>query len=566
MAYEYQNFATLGVNLNRQKYGALDISQVFTSQADLNYYISKGTEKTGVSDTWLGVVPYPYAGQYLALVDNETREVAAYILVEKEDGNFECKEVGKTPVGDGKTIEVDAEGKISIKGVGDLASNKTYQLVYKNGILTWAEPDNTTVEGLQASIAALNSSVETINGTLTTHADGIEANKTATETNATNITAAEGKIKTNADDIAALTTTVNKHTSDLADRYTKSETDSAINTAISQTTHLSMKVVTEVSAATITDPKVIYLYKADPAAAGKDKDVYEEYMLIDGVITKIGDTSTDLSNYATKSELTTAQSNLEEKITAADTKAVNAQSDLTTFKGDVATTYETKEDATAKKTALEAEIGKKAALESVTALEGRVDIAEDDIAGLKTADTTLSNRIKAIEDKSPEANYIKSVNADEFTVTEGKLDIKAVAQGKVTGLAAALADKVSTTDLEKDYTATADLAAWVETNRDGVNGLLSADQLAKLNGIATGAQVNEIENIGIEGASGNLPKEDKKVAIPKASETAYGVVMTSSDENGVQVNAGGKLEVNEVNVTKLSQTDGDWLILDGGNA
>ena len=29
--FEYQGFATLGVNLNRQKYGPLDISNVFTS-------------------------------------------------------------------------------------------------------------------------------------------------------------------------------------------------------------------------------------------------------------------------------------------------------------------------------------------------------------------------------------------------------------------------------------------------------------------------------------------------------------------------------------------------------
>ena len=40
MAYTYQSFATLGVNLNRQNYGALDISQVFNSQGDLNYYLS----------------------------------------------------------------------------------------------------------------------------------------------------------------------------------------------------------------------------------------------------------------------------------------------------------------------------------------------------------------------------------------------------------------------------------------------------------------------------------------------------------------------------------------------
>ena len=38
MAMNYQNFASLGVNLNRQKYGPLDISNVFTSANDLQYY------------------------------------------------------------------------------------------------------------------------------------------------------------------------------------------------------------------------------------------------------------------------------------------------------------------------------------------------------------------------------------------------------------------------------------------------------------------------------------------------------------------------------------------------
>ena len=72
MAFAYQNFASLGVNLNRQKYGPLDISSVFNSQADLNYYITKGASKEGVSQYWLDVTPYPYAGQIVALaVDDE---------------------------------------------------------------------------------------------------------------------------------------------------------------------------------------------------------------------------------------------------------------------------------------------------------------------------------------------------------------------------------------------------------------------------------------------------------------------------------------------------------------
>lgn len=63
MAMEYQGFATLGVNLNRQKYGPLDVSSVFTSTADLTYYRTKGTViQEGLADYWKAIVPYPYEG------------------------------------------------------------------------------------------------------------------------------------------------------------------------------------------------------------------------------------------------------------------------------------------------------------------------------------------------------------------------------------------------------------------------------------------------------------------------------------------------------------------------
>lgn len=93
MSFEYQGFATLGVNLNRQKYGPLDISNVFISEQDLNYYLSKGAIVDGVSDYWLEIVPYPYAGQIVALV-NADRSVQVFVLGEKEDGTFETLEVG----------------------------------------------------------------------------------------------------------------------------------------------------------------------------------------------------------------------------------------------------------------------------------------------------------------------------------------------------------------------------------------------------------------------------------------------------------------------------------------
>lgn len=94
MAYTYQSFATLGVNLNRQNYGALDISQVFNSQGDLNYYLSKGTDKSAVSDYWKEIVPYPYEGQIIATVFDGV--VKVYVLALNEEGKFVTQNVGDT--------------------------------------------------------------------------------------------------------------------------------------------------------------------------------------------------------------------------------------------------------------------------------------------------------------------------------------------------------------------------------------------------------------------------------------------------------------------------------------
>lgn len=160
MAYTYQNFASLGVNLNRQKYGALDISSVFTSEADLAYYLSKGATKTGVSQYWLDVVPYPYAGQVIATVIDG--EVSVFALKEKADGTFETTEIGGKVSVDDVTIVAAEDGTLSIKGYADAAVNA--QLVKTANGLSWVVPDNTTVEGLSTAVSTLQSSMETAQG------------------------------------------------------------------------------------------------------------------------------------------------------------------------------------------------------------------------------------------------------------------------------------------------------------------------------------------------------------------------------------------------------------------
>lgn len=180
-----------------------------------------------------------------------------------------------------------------------------------------------------------------------------------------------------------------------------------------------------------------------------------------------------------------------------------------------------------------------------TAIANKVDKVEG--KGLSTEDftTALKEKLVALPEGA-EANYVKSVS-DEFTVSaEGKLEVKEIAQAKVTGLPDALAGKV-------DKVEGKGLSANDYTN----------EEKEKLGGVEAGANKNLIEIIKLAGAALNI--SEKAVDIPLAGETA-GVVTSSTEENKVAVAEDGSMEVNSLNMNKLVQSEGDTLILDGGNA
>lgn len=67
---KYEGIATLGVNLNRQKYGPLDVSSVLLTEADLIAYVAG--DESSMSSGWTGGVPYPYPGQIIVTLDTNT--------------------------------------------------------------------------------------------------------------------------------------------------------------------------------------------------------------------------------------------------------------------------------------------------------------------------------------------------------------------------------------------------------------------------------------------------------------------------------------------------------------
>lgn len=142
---------------------------------------------------------------------------------------------------------------------------------------------------------------------------------------------ANGQVKTNKNDIATLKSgKADKSTTlagyGIADAYTKSQTDSAIQTAVANADHLKREIVEVLPEVGAADENTIYMVGTGD---GSEDSAYEEYMLINGGFEKIGSSKVDLTNYAQKSYVDTAKSE------AIATAGTNADSKIATKVGDI---------------------------------------------------------------------------------------------------------------------------------------------------------------------------------------------------------------------------------------
>lgn len=130
--------------------------------------------KTSVKQTAKAAAEYyaanngiAYVGQTLAAVETTTDgtidSVTFWIIA---DATGTLQEVGKATSGDGKTIRLNANGKIELVGITGLDPSKTYVPSLVNGVLTWAEPDTETAEGQAAAIAALETRATSLETTV----------------------------------------------------------------------------------------------------------------------------------------------------------------------------------------------------------------------------------------------------------------------------------------------------------------------------------------------------------------------------------------------------------------
>lgn len=294
----------------------------------------------------------------------------------------------------------------------------------------------------------------------------------------------------------------------VADVYSKTETDNVIAQAVAKMEHLSRKIVTSIEdiQKDINDNdanvyKTIYLV---PALEGLANDVYNEYMVIDGFIEKVGSWEVDLTNYVTNEVLTNTiaplatKEEVAKKVDAIEGKGLStndyddaavsklasiengAQVNIINTVSDdfnlVDKHLSLKSISIDKITDLQAELNKKvAAKEGYTLLspddqaklsalvigdDNNLEVSgtvnADNVKGLDTWISENANKIPGLSEnnftdemkiKLVDNLFISSVETSQMEVTNGHLKINAITKDAVTGLNDTLTNHISRIEL-----------------------------------------------------------------------------------------------------------------------
>ena len=309
-----------GVSFNRSNPLPLDKWSVFQSMDEAVAYAESNA------------VAYP--GQVIAVYHNG--KMVAYVLsevaIDEEHSKLGLEPIGVIPTGDG-AINVTDDGVISIGVDGvtlevvdgaltligfDAAPEGAQLVKAEDGSLSWVKPDNSVVEELVGDFEDLKEivgakAVYNENGELVSEASGLFA-ELDTKANADDVEAALD-LKANAADVEQAIEDVNAEIAKKADAeevaeelgkkantedvYTKEEADAATETIVKEYVagldHLERKIVVayeQIDPAEENADRYIYMVP-------NDRNGYDEYMVINGSVEKVGDWDIDLSDYAT---------------------------------------------------------------------------------------------------------------------------------------------------------------------------------------------------------------------------------------------------------------------------
>lgn len=283
--------------------------------------------------------------------------------------NNTLKEVGAVPVGDGKSIEV-VDGKIVIKGFGAAKAGQQLR-IGTNGNIEWFTPDTSTVEGLSTTVAGHTTDIANLN---------------------------TGK--------ADKATTLAGY--GITDAFTKEETQRQI----AEAGHAKFKKVDAVPDAATAESNVLYL------VWNTTTNYYDIYAKIDDAVVRLDDVSVNLDAYSTTEQMNAAIADaVKNKVDKVEgSRLINADeiSKLATVQegaepnvvksvdaGNFAVDETGKLTLTAvteaQVTGLTEALSKKATVEGLTTVEGRVTTVENDLATAKGTIETQGTAIKGLQ-------------------------------------------------------------------------------------------------------------------------------------------------------------------------
>lgn len=616
----------VAVSIKRGNPLPLDSNSVFESYEALKTYAG-------------GVLAYP--GQIVAVVAADSTNI--YYL----DQELNINEVGKIPSGDDKSVEVNNEkisihdfGKAFYKYVaevtnneGEITSEAHYEKVevssdnaWKAGlepkvvsedgqlVVGWFEPNPTTIEGVNNQVSAIQGDVEDLSSKIgTSAAEGAEATGlykeiADVETEVVDVKQEVATIQealNGTEEVDGLIQRVTDVEADLANKinadsvYTKTETENLINSA----GHLKREIVTQLPAVEDGNEDTIYMIK--DASIGTDEDAYAEFMLIDGVFEKIGDTKVDLSEYAKSADVTQEITEAVKDFATDEEVGAAILAGLADYAKSADVTQEIADTIAplAKSQEVEDALKLKADASALDGLATKQEL-EDGLADKVTASALaeelaiyatsqqLTDGLAAKVDQSVYDEHLTAMNS----ALAAKLDL-ATWEAALPGLAtdSEVAALIGQAPTKNDETGDYEGATGIYTNiytKDEVTKLVAditggesaADVLAALNAYktSTNPRIDELETLAkiksvsdeftlIDGTLTVNTIEAGKItglaeAVGIATEEDAGIVKSATGDNKVNVAADGTMSVEAVNVNSLTQTEGQELILNGGGA
>lgn len=592
MAY-IDNFGKLdwALEFNRTGKFPLDRSSMFGSYADaLAYAKQDGTDTRKIGGT-------SYVGQIISVfgpgADGATDEIAAYIITAVGSGASLMKFAQSSASGDveeeiqklaARITEVEDKLKVASAEADGLLSKENFAKLL--GIAEGAQVN--VIESVKVNGEALEIADKAVNIDLSAYAKTADINTELGK----KVDAVEGKgLSTNDYDAAAVAEVAKikdkadaSTVAELAGKVTKNTEDiTKINTDLEGLTgamHFIGTSTTDPAGATGATVEGHETFKAgDVCLYGNKEYVYND---VTSKWVELGDEG----SHATKGYVDEAkQAAIDAANSATDTK-LEAYSNTTEVKGLIATAKG--EAVTEAGTAADGKIAE--ALKAYTtteALNTELGKKVDAVTGKSLVADELITKMEGIQDNAAIKGVEGGIKLDAET---GKISIDAatvpvIAQDKVDGLADALAAK-------KDEAGVNALIAAATIKAEKIEGIVA--EAAKVsNALTAGGKVFD----GSEAVEITAADLGALTTIEKATDSAFGGIMVgyeSTEENRAvqldetgkayvnvpkaaealiksvsaefEVSAEGQLGVKSVNVNKLAQTDGEKLVLDGGNA